>query len=218
MALIINPKAIEDLKKHSARKCNELLATLPVSVVSKIPAMSSDEIMFGQKEIDMSFIVKDFFRPEVLRLEFENFRLAGFISSDLKEALLIVTDNPYAHWTLSAALGISDSHPEYVKFEVPLNKTVTVHDHGYVDKRGNLVTLTPGEEKLFVTRARELVDKFLSEDIEIDLGKDWVYDGDKLTIADTSNMRQPVLSLNAGSGSFYETVCRIAEMKAGEWI
>jgi hypothetical protein len=202
-----------------AAMCREQLSKLPSSIVSKIPAMSSDEIMFEQKDISMSFIIKEFFKPEVLGLGFGNFRLGGFISSDLKEAFLLVSTNKYSHWALSAALGIKDDHPGYVKFDITFVPAYQVLlTCSFVDKGHTQVTLTPGEQDLFENRARELAERFFSEDTEIDLSREWVYDGNTFTVADTSNIRE-TFSLNSlGAGSFEDVIHIISKLKAGEWI
>lgn len=212
--MTINPEAIKKLKEFEAGQCKEILATLPAELVAKISAASKDDLRI---KLEKSFSVKDFFRPEVIRLGFDNFRLAGFVSSDLKEAILLVSNNKYGHWALSAALGLTDEHPEYVKFEVDMHKFVSLSSYQYTNKRGGITTLSEAEGELFIARAKELTDKFFSEETEIDLGKEWLYDGEKFSIAGTSNMREPTW-YGAPVGSFRGVIRRIAELKAGKFI
>ena len=141
-----------------------------------------------------------------IKMEFTSCRLGGIISEDMKTVYFLISDRGDKHLCIASALKIDDDVKGFIKFEIDFvhNHTIIVY-HSYVTKRGDMIDVITPEVYRDCIKNKILTPLFNNDKKEIDITKNWLFDGITFKQIDVSQSER----CYGGGGTFVHMISQI---------
>ena len=127
------------------------------------------------------------------------FKLAGMISTDLKEYYFLISDAGFGHLTLNANLHMDSEPKDFIKFYWR-SSYVSVYSE-YVNKHGDTIHLGQNEKTFYEEQIHKYLRNFIDNEAKtlINYTHQYIYDGESL-----KDVGDDIRFETIGSGTFTE--------------